>query len=442
MRILSLILLILLIAWIVLGAWLAWPFFCGIGAAGGGCATQGWHIHDGDQLDSNADAYVSFDKDSYDHQAFSSSLKRQLQQAASHLKNNSDRSLLITGFFDDDEKLEKERNKEEFKNMGLARADHMKDYLVSQGAPKDQIALAGKESQDYFWCDDQLAHGVDFNFRKRIAQTSNTGAAAASAAVASGAAIGTWAINDGSGLRLNSPNFVHFKTSDHVHITPRANGVDNNLKQTADYLKKSDNRSLNILGYYRSDEKNSSGVFSNLGLARANNVKQHLVNKLGVTSKQITTEGKLIDNKTWWQSNILKRGVDFTFSESKNDDARLADIKARLFGKPLTVYFATNQSAINLSSKERKDFSDLMYYLENVQGSKLEIGGHTDNVGDPGANKNLSQKRAKFVKDYFNRNGLSSRQMTAKGYGLEKPIASNNTSEGKAKNRRVEVILQ
>jgi outer membrane protein OmpA-like peptidoglycan-associated protein len=71
---------------------------------------------------------------------------------------------------------------------------------------------------------------------------------------------------------------------------------------------------------------------------------------------------------------------------------------------------------------------------------KVSIEGHTDNVGTPQSNKTLSQERAKSVMSAVAQKGIAANRMTAVGWGQEKPIADNRSEEGKAKNRRVEVV--
>jgi len=79
--------------------------------------------------------------------------------------------------------------------------------------------------------------------------------------------------------------------------------------------------------------------------------------------------------------------------------------------------------------------------LTDYPDVRIEISGHTDNVGKAEYNKDLSQKRAEAVKTYFVDKGIKSERLTAVGFGMEKPIADNKTSAGKAKNRRTEFKL-
>ncbi|HXZ79227.1 MAG TPA: OmpA family protein [Terriglobales bacterium] len=71
-------------------------------------------------------------------------------------------------------------------------------------------------------------------------------------------------------------------------------------------------------------------------------------------------------------------------------------------------------------------------------GTTIEVGGHTDNVGDASANAQLSEKRADSVRDYLVKQGVNPSALVAKGYGDTRPVASNDTEEGRFRNRRIE----
>ena len=70
---------------------------------------------------------------------------------------------------------------------------------------------------------------------------------------------------------------------------------------------------------------------------------------------------------------------------------------------------------------------------------KIELGGHTDNVGRPEANQRLSEQRAKAVYDYLINKGIPSDRLSYKGYGETQPVATNDTDEGRRENRRTEI---
>jgi OOP family OmpA-OmpF porin len=77
--------------------------------------------------------------------------------------------------------------------------------------------------------------------------------------------------------------------------------------------------------------------------------------------------------------------------------------------------------------------------LKKNPAMKVEIDGHTDNVGPAAYNMTLSERRAKSVMKYFVDQGVEAQRLTTKGFGFTRPAVSNDTKEGRAKNRRVEL---
>ncbi len=87
------------------------------------------------------------------------------------------------------------------------------------------------------------------------------------------------------------------------------------------------------------------------------------------------------------------------------------------------------------------ELGKLITFLEQNPEVKIEIGGHTDNVGDLSYNLELSQKRAKAVNDYLVEQGVDQLRLLYKGYGETEPVDTNDTDEGRANNRRTEVRI-
>jgi OOP family OmpA-OmpF porin len=85
---------------------------------------------------------------------------------------------------------------------------------------------------------------------------------------------------------------------------------------------------------------------------------------------------------------------------------------------------------------------EVVSILKQNSEIKVEIQGHTCNIGSAAYNQKLSENRAQAVMDYLVRHGIPSYRLTAKGYGLTEPVASNETEEGRAKNRRVELSVR
>jgi outer membrane protein OmpA-like peptidoglycan-associated protein len=82
---------------------------------------------------------------------------------------------------------------------------------------------------------------------------------------------------------------------------------------------------------------------------------------------------------------------------------------------------------------------ELVAYLNRKDDQRIEIGGHTDNVGKAAANLKLSMERATAVMDYLVAKGISADRLEARGYGMTEPVEENTTAAGRAQNRRTEV---
>lgn len=100
------------------------------------------------------------------------------------------------------------------------------------------------------------------------------------------------------------------------------------------------------------------------------------------------------------------------------------------------IYFETGKSILTVDSYDALD--QVVRFLENNASVRLEISGHTDNTGSLSVNKRLSEARAKAVVDYVVERGISDRRLEYRGYADSQPVASNDTSEGREMNRRVE----
>ncbi|MCC6259135.1 MAG: OmpA family protein [Chitinophagaceae bacterium] len=84
---------------------------------------------------------------------------------------------------------------------------------------------------------------------------------------------------------------------------------------------------------------------------------------------------------------------------------------------------------------------ELVSYLNRKDDERIEIGGHTDNVGSKASNLKLSEDRANTVRDYLISKGIDPSRLEAKGYGMSVPIDDNKTESGRAANRRTEVKI-
>ena len=100
------------------------------------------------------------------------------------------------------------------------------------------------------------------------------------------------------------------------------------------------------------------------------------------------------------------------------------------------IFFDFDKATLRTESAAELD--RLATMLTDIPTLKIEISGHTDNIGSAAYNKTLSQNRAKAVVDYLVKKGIAADRLTYKGYGFDQPIASNDTETGRQQNRRTE----
>jgi outer membrane protein OmpA-like peptidoglycan-associated protein len=103
------------------------------------------------------------------------------------------------------------------------------------------------------------------------------------------------------------------------------------------------------------------------------------------------------------------------------------------------IFFETNQFELTPASLTELD--KLVTLLQENPTIKIEIGGHTDNIGKAADNLTLSDHRAKAVVDYLLSKKIDPSRLSAKGYGMTQPVADNNTADGRAQNRRTEMKI-
>lgn len=100
------------------------------------------------------------------------------------------------------------------------------------------------------------------------------------------------------------------------------------------------------------------------------------------------------------------------------------------------VHFDVNKASLRSESFVTLD--NVVQFLKIKSDARIEVAGHTDNVGEDEANMKLSQARAESVVKYLVSKGISANRLVAKGYGETEPVADNETPEGRQKNRRTE----
>jgi len=144
--------------------------------------------------------------------------------------------------------------------------------------------------------------------------------------------------------------------------------------------------------------------------------------------------------------NVSRNGYlfyseNFRLEQSDSKEPVLKDVPMQPIDKGSSivlnnVFFDTDQFKLKPESKTELD--KLVTFLSKNAELKIELSGHTDNVGNPADNQTLSENRAKAVMDYLIQNGIEATRLSAVGFGDTKPITSNDTPKGRAENRRTE----
>ena len=106
----------------------------------------------------------------------------------------------------------------------------------------------------------------------------------------------------------------------------------------------------------------------------------------------------------------------------------------------VALYLNFDTGSANLQASSASQLDQIAAMLKSAPALAVEVGGHTDNVGDAAANQKLSQARAGAVVSALVGRGIPAARLTPKGYGATSPVADNRTEDGRAKNRRVELV--
>ena len=111
-----------------------------------------------------------------------------------------------------------------------------------------------------------------------------------------------------------------------------------------------------------------------------------------------------------------------------------------ILNMPGNITFASGSDALNASFYNTLD--GVVKVLNEYKSTLVTVSGHTDSVGSAGANQQLSERRAASVAAFLAQKGVQKERLAAIGYGETHPIASNDSAEGRAQNRRVELALE
>jgi OOP family OmpA-OmpF porin len=257
----------------------------------------------------------------------------------------------------------------------------------------------------------------------------------------------TLQITDGETYNQTSKgNFLAVKNEAIVNMKH----VQADLDELVGYLSENNSKILTIVGTYEKDEKNNT-PFSNLGEARATEVKNSLLQK-GLPPHSIQISSRISD-QTLTYNDSISGGIEFKFSipekpaemsvpKSANENDLANSEKFVSIFKSIDLYFPTASKNYIKTSENQKFISESKSYLQQHPEKKILVVGHTDNEDSDEWNLKLSHQRAYIVKQQLISSGIDANLILTDGKGKFQPKASNSTPEGRRANRRVTIVVQ
>lgn len=386
-----------------------------------------------------------------------SAVDNRFGELKAYLDRNPNKELTLTGLY-----TNADPKPETFANLGLGRASKVKDVLVRKGINANKITTKAEAKNSLIVDGDKVIGGVNFAI-------GNKAVAAKPKSVTPPAKPATPAVKEaplvisGAGLNLRSDQNLKFPVKKSQPEIPAK--VYQTFSQLSQFLKKNTDKQVTVTGFYeRKDPKPANKKFANLGLERAEQLKLALT-KRGIKLDQIATkamvrnnlqvvENKVIGGASFVVGNKPKAAAPAKPVVAEKPPVKKSDVqeKALDFSKATADSFKKGQrielknvqfdsGSANLKNTSFVDLNKLVNILNKNKNINIEVGGHTDSVGDLALNNRLSQQRAASVVTYLTGKGIDEKRLNSKGYGPAKPVAANNTIAGRQANRRVEVTV-
>jgi outer membrane protein OmpA-like peptidoglycan-associated protein len=161
--------------------------------------------------------------------------------------------------------------------------------------------------------------------------------------------------------------------------------------------------------------------------------------QLGLANQKLAQQGQQLTTEREARAASDKRAA-----QAAADLAKIASVKQETRGMVITlsggVLFASGKSDL-LGDAQVKLNSVADSLTQQDPDSKMVVEGHTDSQGKVAYNQDLSQRRAQVVRDYLVTRGIAADRVTSQGFGSSRSVADNSSPEGRANNRRVEIVV-
>jgi len=213
---------------------------------------------------------------------------------------------------------------------------------------------------------------------------------------------------------------------------------DNNiafLDSLAGYLFDHEDKNVEITGHYLSSEKDiPSGIYENIGLARANSIRQSL-EEVGVESERIFTLDSLN------VGDVLKTPITFNLLDRENSE--YVHLQNTIKDYTISEVNFESDSDVFKPLESFLNYADTIAIIfEQNPDKTLTIEGHCDATGSDSHNDDLGKRRAESAKQFLVEDTGIQVNITTVTKGKKEPTATNKTKQGRAKNRRVRFIIE
>lgn len=235
-----------------------------------------------------------------------------------------------------------------------------------------------------------------------------------------------------------SSNFVFGYSSPHFDL-PIHQDIHPSISSLRRFLDEHPENHLLIEGYFSKDETNKSS-YSNLGIARANQIKEYL-NTQEISTKQIRLGGQISDSLHLFYGKIWGP-ISWRIQRTQNGlSTRMDSLSQHFQNNPIVLQFDTDRSGKQWSAEQKEAFTLLASYLDWDSSAVIEVIGHSDDTGSDEKSYRMGMKRAEFVRLHLQENAIPNNRITTQSAGHNQPVASNRTTEERNRNKRVVIKL-
>jgi len=244
------------------------------------------------------------------------------------------------------------------------------------------------------------------------------------------------------------PADVH-SAAESLQIAEQSFAQDGDTQKTRDLAYVADRRSkiAEARGATLQATADQQQTLANMHAAETSQL-QSTSAQLGRANMQVALQGQALQNQSQQLSVEQQRRMEAEkrAAQAAADLAAFASVKQdTVRGMVITlsggVLFVTNKADLLPTAQLKlNEVADALTKQDTE--SKIVVEGHTDSQGGAIYNQDLSERRARTVRDYLVSRGISADRVTSQGFGLSRPIADNSSPEGRANNRRVEIVVQ